>query len=60
MDHPNKFSYLDLNPLVIKFTQTVGVMHSVLFDVSVGCMRATSPWRTLSIRSCRTFCSDLA
>ncbi len=25
-----------------------------------GVQRAASPWRTLGIRSCRTFCSDLA
>ncbi len=25
-----------------------------------GCMRAASPWCTLGVRSCRTFCSDLA
>ncbi len=28
--------------------------------VFMGCMRAAFPWRTLGIRSCRTFCSDLA
>ena len=25
-----------------------------------GCITTASPWRTLGIRSCRTFCSDLA
>ncbi len=25
-----------------------------------GLQRAASPWRTQGIRSCRTFCSDLA
>ncbi len=32
----------------------------VLFDSVWGCMREASPWRTLGIRSYRTFCSDLA
>ncbi len=32
----------------------------IVFDISGGVQRAASPWRTLGIRSCRTFCSDLA
>ena len=39
-------------------TWTCGDMQ--LYDNSAGYKRAASPWRTLSIRSCRTFCSNLA
>ncbi len=28
--------------------------------LATGVQRAASPWRTLGIRSCQTFCSDLA
>ncbi len=30
------------------------------YSLKVGVERAASPWPTLGIRSCRTFCSDLA
>ncbi len=30
------------------------------YYLEIGVQRAASPWRTLGIRSCRTFCSDLA
>ncbi len=36
------------------------VTLSVLSNQDGGVERAASPWPTLGIRSCRTFCSDLA
>ncbi len=35
-------------------------MDSVLPGEDLQCQRGASPWCTLGIRSCRTFCSDLA
>ncbi len=36
------------------------IQKRISFNASSGVQRAASPWRTLGIRSCRTFCSDLA
>ena len=52
--------------IFLRFTMIKGCNVHMLqeqnphFHVIPGCMRAASPWRTLGIRSCRTFCSDLA
>ncbi len=37
-----------------------GSLFQKSFNEFMGVQRAASPWRTLGIRSCRTFCSDLA